>query len=88
VAVPPPEAFDKSSCRHPNRARAARICADSSDVPMSAIDRLQFVTMVGLIRETERAVDDGIKAPQKCDIPLDRARIRRCEAALTMDPTQ
>jgi hypothetical protein len=32
---------------------------------MSAIDRLQFVTMVGLIRETERALDDGIKAPQR-----------------------
>src|SRR5208282_3884776 len=30
VAVPTPEAFDKSSCRQPKRARAARICADSS----------------------------------------------------------
>jgi hypothetical protein len=34
---------------------------------MSAINRLQVVTMVGLIRETERALDDGIKAPQ-CEI--------------------
>jgi hypothetical protein len=45
---------------------------------MSAIDRLQFVTMVGPIRETERALDDGIKAPQK--ILLDRhgyADVRR-----------
>jgi hypothetical protein len=55
---------------------------------MSAINRLQFVTMVGLIRETGRALDDGIKAAQKCEILLDRARIRRCEAALTMDPTE
>src|SRR5208282_5083591 len=30
VAVPTPEAFDKSSCRQPKRGRAARICADSS----------------------------------------------------------
>jgi hypothetical protein len=30
VAVPTPAAFDKSSCRHPNRARAARICEGSS----------------------------------------------------------
>ena len=67
---------------------AANSCEKLDLEVRSAIDPLQFVTMVGLIRAKRSALGDGIKVPQKCEILPDRARIRRCEAALTMDPTE